>query len=57
MAPGGRVVVCPRCGRGFNTLSGLRGHVDVIHAALGQRQRSLLRDEARRIAGWEVFKP
>ncbi|HEY1198787.1 MAG TPA: hypothetical protein VGG32_08695 [Thermoplasmata archaeon] len=52
-------VMCPvpLCGREFGTLSGLRSHFDYKHPEIRGRQRSLLRDLARRAAGWWGVRP
>ncbi len=45
-------VRCPACGRTSASLSTLASHLETAHSGLGQRERALIRDRARREAGW-----
>lgn len=51
------LIYCPKDGRPFQTLSGLRTHASYHHPELGSRDRSLLAAEARRAAGWTGVRP
>jgi hypothetical protein len=52
-------VTCPipECQRKISTLSNIIGHLTWVHPALSQRERALLKDEARRVAGWVPKEP
>ena len=50
-------VLCPVCGHGVETLSGLKSHFSTHHPTVHGRRRSLLRDVARREAGWWGVRP
>ncbi len=46
-------VRCPECDREIASLRGLTPHLLDVHPYLGQRDRALARDRARRECGWE----
>ena len=50
-------VTCPHCGRENGTLSGLIQHLKSRHPSLSTRERSVIRDLARREAGWWGVRP
>jgi hypothetical protein len=42
---------CPKDGRTYDHLKGLEVHCKTAHPSLSQRERSLLKDDARLVAG------
>jgi hypothetical protein len=45
-------VICAVCGEDFCSLSSLRSHQYSVHPELSVRERSVMKQVARREAGW-----
>jgi hypothetical protein len=50
-------VTCPVCRKTINRLADLAAHLVARHPGLSVRDRSILRDEARRAVGWWGNRP